>query len=68
MQQLITDLFEAHGFLFLLKYDAIDGLFGKRKGKEANSAEGFDTIFSLVINGPHFQVVLVDSERLFDLP
>ena len=66
MQQLITDLFEAHGFL--LKCDAIDGLFGKRKGKEANSDVGFDTIFSPVINGSHFQVVLADSERLFDLP
>jgi hypothetical protein len=41
MQQLITDLFEAHGFL--LKSDAIDGLFGKREGKEANSDVGFDT-------------------------
>jgi hypothetical protein len=27
----------------LLKSDAIDGLFGKREGKEANSDVGFDT-------------------------
>lgn len=66
MQQLIADLFEAHGCL--LKCDAIDGLFGKREGQEANSDVGFDTIFSPVKDGPHFQVVLADSERLFDLP
>jgi hypothetical protein len=48
MQQLITDLFEAHGFL--LKSDAIDGLFGKREGKEANSDVGFDTIFSPLLS------------------
>lgn len=66
MQQLIADLFEAHGFL--LKSDTIDSLFDKREGKEANRNVGFDALFSPVINGSHSKIVLADPERLFDLP